>query len=160
MFDVQVDASRANLRLEEMPEEVRDALIVAVTLAAGELEGAAQSKASGDLLQVRTGRFVRSIKAGIRTGKTSVTGRVYSNDPRARLFEFGGTTPPHDIAPKNTKALLLKMRGGTVFAASVHHPGGKYEARNIIYSAFDEMKPEIVENLERAVLDVVSRPIE
>ncbi|MGB6534938.1 MAG: hypothetical protein WBF58_03145 [Xanthobacteraceae bacterium] len=52
-FDVQVDASRANLRLEEMSPEVRDALIVAVTLAAGELEGSARSKASGDLLQVR-----------------------------------------------------------------------------------------------------------
>jgi len=74
-FDVQVDSSRANLRLEEMQDEVRDALIVAVTLAAGELEGAAQ-KASGDLLQVRTGKFVRSIKAGTRTGKTFVTGRV------------------------------------------------------------------------------------
>src|ERR1700728_800462 len=111
---------------------------------------AARSKASGDLLQVRTGKFVRSIKAGIRTGKTSVTGRVYSNDPRAQLFEFGGTTPPHDIAPKNAKALLLQMRGGTVFAASVHHPGGKYEARNIIHSAFDEMKAEIVDSLERA----------
>lgn len=160
MFNVQVDASRANLRLEEMPEEVRDALIVAVTLAAGELEGAAQSKASGDLLQVRTGKFVRSIKAGVRTGKNSVTGRVYSNDVRAHLFEFGGTTPPHEIAPKNAKALLLQMRGGTVFATSVHHPGSRYEARNIIHSAFDEMKSAIVEDLERAVLDVVSRPIE
>jgi hypothetical protein len=54
MFDIQVDASRANVRLEEMPEEVRDALIVAVTLVASELEGAAQSKVPGDLLQVRT----------------------------------------------------------------------------------------------------------
>jgi hypothetical protein len=70
MFDIQVDASRSNVRLEE--EEVRDAQIVAVTLVAGDLE----------------------------------------------------------------------------------------EARNIIHSAFDEMKPEIIENLERAVLDVVSRPIE
>ncbi len=159
-FDVQVDASRANLRLEEMSPEVRDALIVAVTLAAGELEGSARSKASGDLLQVRTGKFVKSIKAGVSTGKNSITGRVYSKDVRAHLFEFGGTTPPHDIEPKNAKALLLQMRGGNVFAASVHHPGGVYEARNIIHSAFDEMRAEIVENLEKAVLDAAGRASE
>ena len=86
-FDVQVDASRAALRLEEMSPEVRDALIVAVTLAAGELEGSARSKASGDLLQVRTGKFVKSIKAGVRTSGNRITGRVYSKDPRAGLFE-------------------------------------------------------------------------
>ena len=160
MFDVEVDASKADVRLEKMPEEVRDALIVAVTLAAGELQGAARSKASGDLLQIRTGKFVRSIKASVRAGKHSVTGRVYSNDRRARLFEFGGTTPPHDIAPKNAKALLLQMRGGTVFATSVHHPGGKYEARNIIHSAFDEMKGEIVEDLESAAREAAGKPFE
>lgn len=150
-FDVQVDASRATLRLEEMSPEVRDALIVAVTLAAGELEGSARSKASGDLLQVRTGKFVKSIKAGVRTSGNRITGRVYSKDPRAGLFEYGGTTPPHEIAPKNAQALLMQVRGGSVFAARVQHPGGKYQARHIIHSAFDEMKTDIVANMEQAV---------
>jgi len=156
-LNVEVDASKANLRLQEMPVDARDNLIVAVTLLTGELQGAARSKASGDLLQVRRGKFVKSIKAGVRTAKNSITGRVYSKDVRAHLFEYGGKTPAHDIEPKNAKALLLQMRGGTLFAARVHHPGGVYQALEIIHSAFDEMKPEIVANLEKAVHEAASK---
>lgn len=159
-FKVEVNASKANLRLQQMTPEAKDALILAVTLAAGELQGAAQSNASGALLQVRRGKFVKSIKAGIRTGGNSVTGRVYSKDVRAHLFEYGGNTPAHDIAPKTAKALLLRMRGADGFAALVHHPGGAYAARNIIHSAFDEMRPEIIEQLEAAVTGAADRASE
>jgi hypothetical protein len=157
-FDIEVDASKANLRLEAMPPAVHDALVVAVTLAAGELEGRAQSKASGDLLQVRTGRFVKSIKASVSARANSVTGRVYSRDRRAALFEYGGRTPAHEIEPKRAKALLVRMRSGTVFAARVQHPGGAYSARNIIHSAFEEMRPEIIGDLEEAARGAVERP--
>ena len=160
MFTVQVDASKINVRLEEMPPQVRAALTVAVFTAAGELAGLAQSKASGELLQVRTGKFARSIKPWIRTKENSVQGGVRSRDPRANLFEWGGTTPPHDIAPKNAKALLLQVRTGKVFAGRVHHPGGKYEPRRIIHSAFDEMKPQIEASLEEAVLNAADRVVE
>ena len=142
-----------------MSPQVRDALILAVTLAAGELEGSADRSLRRSAAGAH--RQVRQQHQGRRpTGKNSITGRVYSKDVRAHLFEFGGTTPPHDIEPKNARALLLQMRGGNVFAASVHHPGGVYEARNIIHSAFDEMRAEIVESLEKAVLDVAGRASE
>jgi hypothetical protein len=151
MADIEVDASKLNLRLDKLAPAVHDALLVAVTLDAGELQGRAVSKASGDLLQVRSGKFVKSIKVSVRQSATRVTGRVYSRDPRAGLFEYGGTTRPHEIVAKNAHALLLQMRGGTRFAAKVQHPGGKYAARDIIHSAFDEMKGDIAGDLTDAV---------
>lgn len=152
---VEVDSSRLNLRLGKLQPAVHDALLVAVTLDAGELQGLAQSKASGELLQVRTGKFVKSIKASVRQSANRVSGSVYSNDPRALIFEWGGTTGPHEIAAKNAQALLIQMRGGTVFARRVQHPGGKYEPRQIIHTAFDEMKGGIESDLKDAVLGAI-----
>lgn len=148
--EIKVDSSKLDLRLGKLQPAVHDALVVAVTLDAGELQGRAQSKASGDLLQVRSGKFVKSIKAGIRQSADRVTGRVYSRDPRAHLFEYGGKTKPHVIEPTAARALLLQVRGGTRFAARVQHPGGKYDARQIIHSAFGEMKAGIAEDLVNA----------
>jgi hypothetical protein len=156
---ITMNTSKLDLRLEQMPQEVHDALVLAVTLDAGELQGAAQARAE-ELLQVRSGKFVRSIKAGVRQREGHVTGRVSSKDPRAGLFEWGGHTPPHEIAAKNAQALLLQMQSGTRFAAHVDHPGGEYKALQILQGAFDEMKSDIAADLEAAVRQVTDGTIE
>jgi hypothetical protein len=148
---VVVNSSKIDLKLKAMPQAAHDALVVTVTLDAGEVQGAAQSNASGGLLQSRSGKFVKSIKASVRQSKKRVFARVYSRDPRAALFEWGGTTGPHDILPKDAHALLLRTQSGNVFAAAVRHPGGHYGPRHIIHSAFDELKSAIEANLEAAV---------
>jgi hypothetical protein len=156
-FDIRVNASKVNLKLEEMPEEVREAVLQAVLALGGPLADLARSRAE-QLLQVRTGKFLGHIKFGLRRhSKNNITGRVYSSAKTANLFEWGGTTPAHDIVPKNARALVLNMRGGKVFAGRVHHPGGKYKALQIIHGAFDEMKPAIQASLESAVKEAVAR---
>ena len=149
--EITVDSSKLDLRLKEMPQQVHDALVVAVTLDAGELQGEAQSLAE-QVLRVRSGKFVGSIKSSVRENENHITGRVYSNAPQANLFEYGGTTPPHDIEPNTARALaFLASNGGLMFAASVHHPGGKYRALEILHTAFDTLKSDIAADLTAAV---------
>ena len=156
VVDVKVDASRINLKLEEFPEDVRRELLFAIEIEGGALVDRARARAE-ELLQVRTGKFVGRIRFGLKRSKNSLFGRVFSSDPRANLFEWGGTTGAHEIEPKNARALLLQMRGGTVFAARVQHPGGRYKRLQIIHGAFDEMKPEIQAALEGAVSGAAAR---
>ena len=148
-FNVKVNASRATLKLERMPEDVRDALTAAVFIDAGLLAAAAQARAP-----VVTGKFARSIKPRISVREKSITGTVRTRDPRANLFEWGGKTAAHDILPDKAKALLLP---GGKFAAVVHHPGGKYAALNIVHGAFAQMQSQIVDDLEKAVATAAER---
>lgn len=148
-IQIKVDASRITLKLERMPDDVRDALAATVFIDAGELAQAAQGRAP-----VKTGKFARSIKPRIHIGEKSVTGTVSTRDPRAHLFEYGGKTAAHEILPDKAKALLLP---GGKFAARVHHPGGKYAALDIVHGALAQMQRQIVEDLQRAVAGAAER---
>ena len=160
IVDIHVDSSRLNLKLERLPPEVRDALLATIFIETGILAGKAAERAA-DVMQVRTGKFVRRIRPWAKArGENRVYGGVQIRDPRANLFEWGGTTPAHDIAAKNARALVMQMRGGKVFAGRVHHPGGKYKALTILHTPFGEMKPEIQAALERAVDGAVERAME
>jgi hypothetical protein len=156
IVDIELNSSKLNLRLDEMPGRVHDALLLETTLEAGELQGDARSNAES-LLAQHSGKFVDHIKAGVRQTPHSVTGRVYSNDPTAALFEWGGHTSPHEIDPNTAHALrFLNRQGATAFAASVHHPGGRYDALQIIHSAFRETETEIKQRLVDAVLKALA----
>jgi phage gpG-like protein len=76
--------------------------------------------ASIKILQ-RTGRLASSITpAHDATSATVGTNLVY-----AAIHQFGGTTKPHVILPKDRKALHF----GGIFAKRVNHPGSKIPAR-------------------------------
>lgn len=151
IVSVKVDASRVNLKLEQLPDDVRARLSDVIYLLAGVIADQARGRAES-LLQVKTGHFVRSINDKVLNRKNSITGRVSSSAKTANLFEWGGKTGAHEILPNQAKALLINGR----FAARVHHPGGQYAPRNIIHGAFDPMKPEIVAELEAAVNGAVA----
>jgi hypothetical protein len=153
---VQVDASRVNLKLEQMPEDVRAALLDTVIDLGGTLVDLARSRAE-TLLQVKTGKFVSRIRFGLKRRKNTIAGRVYSSDPTAALFEWGGKTGAHDILPNKAQALMFTIGGKTSFFAGVHHPGGTYAARNIIHGAFDPMEAQIAGALEDAVDGAVAK---
>lgn len=148
-FEITVNASRIKIKLEKMPAEVRDALTAAVFIDAGMLANLAQGRTP-----VRTGKLARSIKPRISVREKSVTGRVSTRDERAGLLEWGGKTPAHEILPDKAKALTLP---NGKFAARVQHPGGKYRALKMIHGALDEMKAQIVSDLENAVAKAAER---
>lgn len=70
------------------------------------------------LAAVKTGNMRRQIHIGKITAKSveTVAGANYSG-----AVEFG--TRPHEIRPRNKKALRFKGRGGITFAKRIHHPG-------------------------------------
>lgn len=145
MFDLTVKIDRALLRMGKMPDSIRNALKAEVDALATKVRDKAKANA-GTFFQVRTGKYLKSIKKSVRSNKTSVIGKVFSNDPVAHLLEKG--VKPHDIRAKNVKALAFL--GGT-FAVEVHHPG--FRGHTVINSAFQDMVGEIQTGLDQAVKD-------
>lgn len=73
-------------------------------------------KKSGNLQTSISGRAER-------VGAFGVQAVVATALNYALPVEFG--SKPHDITPKNGKALAFMMGGGLMFAKKVHHPGSK-----------------------------------
>lgn len=153
---VQIDASRVNLKLEQIPDDARAAIVDAIIDFGGRLVDLSRARAE-TLLQVKSGKFVSRIRFALRHRKNSIAGRVYSSDPRANLFEWGGKTGAHEILPNKAQALMFVFNGKASFFAGVHHPGGTYAARKIIHGAFDPMKSQISAALEGAVGEAVAK---
>lgn len=135
------------LQLQSMLPEVRAAIEQVVTQDAIKMRDLARRLASGAVIQSRTGRFVASIKEEVTSTATSVVGKVYSDDPRDPLFEYGGTQAPREILPNAAQALAFMGSAGRVFAAAVHRPAVTYPERPIIHAAFDQMRAGETETL-------------
>jgi hypothetical protein len=150
MLDIQVKIDKGIARLGKMPDSVRAALKVETNALATELRDKARANA-GSFFQVRTGKFLKSIKKSVRTSQKSVIGKVYSKDKVAHLLERG--VKPHDIRPKNAKALAFLG----VYAEMIHHPG--FRGHTIINAAYQDMKSEINEGLAKAVRDGVAADV-
>lgn len=84
--------------LVSMGDEVASIMREEVPVASGRLRDAIRVKVEGDRVVI---------------GPEGVDYAVY--------VEYG--TEPHDIRPKNAKALKFEINGRTVFATVVHHPG-------------------------------------
>lgn len=153
-FTVELDETRATVRLGAMPGKLIGALTRKTTELRLMLEGLVKRKLSGEVLNVRTGDLRRSIFSDQAQTATSVEGRVASSGDvkYARIQEYGGTTSPHDIIPTKGQALAFVMSGKQVFAKVVHHPGSVIPARSYMRSSLTEMHPEIVEGYKSAAL--------
>ena len=72
----------------------------------------------------KEGTLQKSISSEVqKVGQFGVAGIVSTALNYALPVEFG--SKPHDITPKNGKALAFMMRGVPAFAKKVHHPGSK-----------------------------------
>ncbi len=151
VIDVKLSASRVQLRLDRMPDEVRAMLGTTARMLDDALVARAKSLASGGVLKVRTGSYVASIRGSVRVSQRSVSGSATSRDRRAHIFEFGGETSPHLELPKIKQAMAFMMGAGKVFASMVHHPGSHIAEHSVIHAAFDEMKGDIQADLQAAV---------
>jgi len=108
----------------------------------------------GTLFKSPRGPLYQSIRAGaVEETNVSVSSKVFSDGlPYARIQEYGGTTPPHVILPKNAKVLAFMGRGGnTVFARKVNHPGSVIPSRSYLRSSLAERRLEIIGAIRGAV---------
>lgn len=157
MFTVKVDASGVMAKFETMLPSVHDMLRSTVDRDVGTVLARARSLASGDVLQVDSGKYLASIKSQIYDTDKRVYGKVFSRDPRANLFEWGGSTPARIIGPNAAQAMAFQMPSvGEVFAKVVHRPVVHYKPHSVIHAALDEQKDQIEQDIETAVRGTVS----
>ena len=160
-----VGADEFQLKLHNLMPEVRKALEQAIQKDGEALKGRARALASGEVIKIETGEFVRSLETRVKSSETGVFGYVWSNKPDlAAVFEFGGTQDARDILPNVAQALRFaggfaaKISLGTVgmvYAAVVHRPVVEYKPKPIIHAAFDEMKAGIEHHIESAASSAV-----
>lgn len=164
-FDVRVSGKESTiLYMQQLLPETRKALEEIIGKAALDTRDRARQLASGDVLHEKTGSYVNSIKSELISDKEGVFGEVYSNDPRAGLFEYGGSTPARDILP-NVKQVMAFAGGGsiqgiltslglvgTVFAKVVHRPVVEYPKHSVIDAAFDEARNPVGTKIGEAVI--------
>jgi len=139
-FDVKVTGpDKVILQMQTLLPEVRAALETVIKSSADQILGRAQQLASDDVIQVRTGAYLRSIESRVRSSDKGVFGYVWSSDPGlAAVFEFGGTQAPREILPNVAQVLRFTGSAGEVFASVVHRPSVVYQPKPIIHAAFDE----------------------
>lgn len=154
MLTVTVDDSKLIQQLDAMPQKIATALYRTIfTLALKLQRHVIVDKLQGQVLKHRSGNLQRSIQNDVTQSPHSVIGRVFSSGDvkYAAIHEFGGRTPPHVILPKNGDALKFMMNGKTVFAKKVNHPGSVMPERSFMRSSLRDMRPEIIDSIERAV---------
>jgi hypothetical protein len=150
-FDVRLDAKKTDRRLERLPDGVRDELVGAARVLDAELIQYARMLASGGLVNVITGRYLRSIKGNVRATRTTVTGKVYSRAPEAHLIELGAVRKAMDILPNVAQAMSFMVAGKRVVAKRVHHPGSVMKGRHVLHIALDDMRDEIFGGMHAAL---------
>lgn len=102
----------------------------------------------------RDGTLQQSTISEVKTvGRFGVEGIVGTPLDYAPPVEFGAK--PHDIVPKNGKALHFMMRGIPVFAKKVHHPGSK--GAFMFTRAFEENLQQIQADFYRFVDHVLAK---
>lgn len=146
----------ASPNLKTLTERMRQALRVVVARDTKELAARVRQKLSGEVLHIRSGALLRSIRSEMHEDASSVWGKVYSEGVvYAGIHEYGGVTSPHEIRPKNAKALHFFVGGDEVFAQVVHHPGSRMPERSYLRSSLAEMHDKIVRDIENAVQEEI-----
>jgi len=144
--------------LAAVPGRVRNALSRKANALAAELQAKIQQKLAGTVLNARSGALVRSIVTTMddASANVSVTIAINGDVKYAAIHEFGGTIPPHEIAPDKAKALAFAVGGKQLFAARVNLPAVTMPERSYMRSSLAEMADEIRQGLQDAVFEALS----
>lgn len=155
MFTVQLDDSAIRLRFATLPERLRNRIRTTVSVLAEKLRThIVRDKLAGQVLNKRTGALARSIQWKTEETGSGIQGVVYSaGDVKyAAIHEYSGRTPPHVIEAKNKLALTFMQNGKQVFYKRVNHPGSVMPERSFMRSALSDMRQEIIDAMQRAVV--------
>jgi phage gpG-like protein len=148
MISVELDASRAALKLTRIDEQTRTALRGAIVSLTQSLATMVRAKLSGGVLNVRSGRLLASIQSQLIENTTSIYGRVSSNGvPYAAIHEFGGVIKH----PGSSKFQAWMGPGGMVYTHFTRPHDIPMPERSYLRSSLAEMQAEIVERMTTAV---------
>lgn len=101
-----------------------------------------------------TGLLQQSIKSSVvQVGALGVSAVIGTPLSYALPVEFGAK--PHDILPKNGKALHFMMRGIPITVKKVHHPGSK--GYFMFSQAFEANIKQVQDSFERLVDRIIAK---
>lgn len=101
-----------------------------------------------------TGLLQQSIKPSVtQVGALGVSAVIGTPLSYALPVEFGAK--PHDILPKNGKALHFMMRGIPITVKKVHHPGSK--GYFMFTQAFEANIKQVQDSFERFVDRIIAK---
>jgi phage gpG-like protein len=106
------------------------------------------------VLKARSGELRSSIRGDIVDDGAVISATVgsYGVD-YARIQEYGGKTPAHEIVATKAQALAFIVDGRQIFAKSVRHPGSLIPERSYLRSALSDMEDEITIGLGEAIVE-------
>ena len=159
MLAFEVTGARTIIeRLGAVPAKVHARARTALDAWATELAGYIRAdKLSGQVLNRRTGLLSGSVHPLIDDSAQGIVGGAGGGAgvPYARIHEFGGTIPAHEVVARNAKALAFTVDGILRFAKRVQIPDVEMPERSYMRSAFDEKSPQGLADLRAAVKEAI-----
>lgn len=146
-------------RLGEAPAKIRTAAKSSLDIWATELAGYIKAeKLSGQVLNRRSGALSRSVYPDKRETADTISGgaRAGNDVPYAKIHEYGGLIPAHQVVVKNAKALAFTVGGMLRFAHSVQIPDVQMPERSYMRSSLREQAPEGINELRAAVREAIA----
>ena len=148
MITVEVDPTRALLKVGRVDQATRAALRGVVVSLTKSLASLVRIKLSGQVLQKRTGRLYDSITSTMIENPSSVYGVVKTAGvPYARIHEFGGVIKH----PGSSKFQAWQGPNGMVFTHGTRPHTIPMPERSYMRSSLAEMQDEIIARMTSAV---------
>lgn len=155
-MDIQVDTGSATAKLAALPDKVRAGVREAVQAGALKLLSKVQQKVSGDVLQVRGGALLNSLReTGLSDSGGTLSDGVATDAALkyARIQEYGGKIEVPEIAPVNARALAFEYGGKVVFAMKAAAHVVEIPEHSFMRSSLAEIAPEIVDSIRKVVAE-------
>jgi phage gpG-like protein len=116
-------------------------------------------KLSGQVLNRRSGNLSSSVHPNKATdsGSSISAGAAAGLDvPYAKIHEYGGLIPAHQVVAINAKALCFSVGGVIRFAKSVQIPDVTMPERSYMRSSLREKAPDGIAELRAAVKEAIA----
>lgn len=155
-MDIQVDTSSVAAKLAALPDKVRAGVRQAVQAGALRLLSKVQQKVSGDVLQVRSGALLNSLReTGLLDSGDRISGGITTDAALkyARIQEYGGKIDVPEIAPVNAHALAFEYAGRVVFAMKTAAHVVEIPERSYMRSSLDEVAPAILDDIRKVIVE-------
>lgn len=157
LIQFRVDATEVKNKLNGTADRVILALKQRLQANMEALQGKIVSdKLEGNPIKSHTHKLAGSVRVVDAEVKENViTAGVQAGGgvaPYAKFLEYG--TGPHDIFPRNAKALRFLMGAEVVFRMQVHHPGTP--AFHFMTNAIEQQRAAIIASLKGAIKEAVA----